>query len=86
MPKREPIAAANAQTAYDVARMLQGVAEAGRITPAQFRVLASVLAGYVPARIALEQRTPRGAVYATIQTDADVFAVTVDHRAHTRHG
>jgi hypothetical protein len=86
MPKREPIAAANIPTAYGVARMLQDLAEAGRITPAQFRALASVLTGYAPAHMALEQRTPHGAVYAIIQTSDDTFTVTVDHRAHVRHG
>lgn len=85
MPKRETIAAANLQTAYEVARMLQDVNEQGRITPAQFQVLATVIGGYVPAHATLEQRTPKGTVYVTVRTADDVATVTVDARAHARY-
>ena len=85
MPKREAIAAANVATAYDLAQTLAAVVEEGRITSAQFRALAGALAGYLPARITLDQRTPKGAVYASIRTAEDTFALTVDHRAHLRH-
>lgn len=86
MPKRETIAAANLQTTYDVARLLQDVNEQWRITPAQFQVLATVIGGYVPTHATLEQRTPKGTVYVTIRTADDESSVTVDGRARVRYG
>lgn len=86
MPKRETIADALAPTQYALARILQDVLEDGRLTPPQFRMLAAALAGYVPAHVTLEQRSPKGVTYATIRTEDDTFLLTVNHRAHLHYG
>lgn len=87
MADRQIIARANVATAYDLAQTLAAVVEDGRITSAQFRALAGALAGYLPARITLDQRTPKGAVYAHVITPGgETFDLTMTARCAIQHG
>ena len=85
MPARQTIAAADAPTTYALAQLLHGLAEQGRITPAQFCALSASVGGYVPAHVTMEQRTPKGALYVTVRTDDDVTHLSVSNRAAVQY-
>jgi hypothetical protein len=86
MPKKAPIAAADASDVENLSRQLLPIVERSLVTPTQYRSLVRALSGYLPARFDLSQRTPHGAVYVHIETPDDTFALTMSNRGRVSHG
>ena len=86
MPKKAQIATADAIDVESLARQLVTLTERSLVTPTQYRALVRTLAGYLPARFDVSQRTPHGAVYVLVTTPADTFSLTLNNRGRVLYG